>query len=90
MSGPPPPMTFDLSGLLAVPQSTKVLYQNAWNTFERVQGYNWNVSTIRSSGDKSQVYYTYVDIAEMNTFIIGRFLHVQRYPTSNWLPVSKD
>jgi len=82
-------ITFDLSGL-PVPQSTKILYQNAWNTFERVQGYNWNISTIRSAGDKSQVYYTYTDIAEMNSFLIGRFLHVQRYPTSNWLPVSKD
>jgi hypothetical protein len=90
MSGPPPLETFDLSGLLAVPQSTRVIYQNAWNTFERVQNYNWTISTIRSTGDKSQVYYTYADIAEMNAFIVGRFLHVQRYPASNWLPVSKD
>lgn len=90
MSGPPPQTTFDLSGWLAVPQSTKILYQNAWNTFERIQGYNWTVSTIRSSGDTSQTYYIYLSNDEMNTFTIGRFLHVQRYPTSNWLPVSKD
>lgn len=90
MSGPPPQMTFDLSGLLALPQSTKILYQNAWNTFERIQGYNWNVSTIRSGGDTTPLYYTYVSMTEMNTFTIGQFLHVQRYPTSNWAPVSKD
>ena len=90
MSGVPEPMTFDLSGWLAVPQSTKIIYQNAWNTFERVQNINWTVSTIRSAGDTSQTYYTYVDIAEMNAFLVGRYLHVQRYPASNWLPVSKD
>ena len=90
MSGVPEPITFDLSGWLAVPQSTKIIYQNAWNTFERIQNINWTVSTIRSAGDRSQTYYTYADIAEMNAFLVGRYLHVQRYPASNWLPVSKD
>ena len=89
MSGPPPAMTFDLSGL-AVPQSIKMIYQTGWNDFERIQGYNWNISTMRNKGDKTQTYYTYTDIAEMNSFTIGRFLHVQRFPNSNWLPVSKD
>ena len=89
MSGPQF-ITFDLSGWLAVPQSTKVLYQTAWNDFERIQAYNWTVSTTRSQGDKSKTYYVYPEISEMNSFTVGRFLHVQRYPASNWLPVSKD
>ena len=90
MSGPPPPTTFDLSGWLAVPQSLKIMYQTAWNDFERIQAYNWNVSTIRSQGYRTQTYYIYTGFDEQNSFTRGRFLHVQRYPTSNWLPVSKD
>jgi hypothetical protein len=83
-------ITFDLSGWRAVPQSTKIIYQTAWNDFERIQAYNWNISTLRSGGDKDQTYYIYLTIGEMNSFLVGRFLHVQRYPASNWLPVSKD
>jgi len=83
-------ITFDLSGWLAVPQSIKTLYQTSWNDFERIQGYNWNVSTLRSEGDKTQTYYTYSGNAELNSYTIGRYLHLQRYPASNWLPVLKD
>jgi hypothetical protein len=90
MSAQQPFITFDLSGFLAVPQSIKVLYQTSWNTFERIQAYNAGISTIRSQGDTSQTYYIYSGNDEMNSFTIGRFLHAQRYPTSNWLPVSKD
>jgi hypothetical protein len=90
MSGQPQFITFDLSGILAVPQSLKVLYQSAWNDFERIQAYNWNISTMRSGGDKEQIYYVYYGSEEMNSFTIGRFLHIQRYPASNWTPVSKD
>jgi hypothetical protein len=90
MSGPPAYTTFDLSGFLAVPSSLKLSYQSNWNDFERIQAYNWNISTLRSAGDKSQKYYMYLDNNEVNSFTIGRFLHVKRYPNLNWLPVSKD
>jgi len=90
MSAEQPFIAFDLSGFLAVPQSLKVSYQSYWNTFERIQAYNIGISTIRSQGDTSQTYYTYSTNEEMNSFTIGRFLHAQRYPTSNWLPVPKD
>jgi hypothetical protein len=82
-------MTFDLSGII-VPQSIKIIYQTAWNTFERIQAYNWGVSTLRNAGDKSQRYYIYSGNDEQNSFIRGGFLHQQRYPMSNWTPVSKD
>ena len=89
MSGPPPLMTFDLSGF-PVPQSIKIIYQTAWNNFERIQNYNWNISTLRNAGDKTQMYYIYLENDEQTSFLKGRFLHQQRYPMSNWTPVSKD
>lgn len=83
-------ITFDLSGLLSLPQSTRIMYQSYWNDFERIQAYNTGVSTLRSQGDTTQTYYVYSGNQELNSFTVGRFLHVQRYPTSNWLPVPKD
>ena len=34
--------TFDLSGFLAVPSSVKLLYQQNWNIYNRVQAINSN------------------------------------------------
>jgi hypothetical protein len=81
---------FDLSGILAPPQSLKVYYQDCWNTFNRIQGINSNVSTIRYAGNKSETYYIYVSLLEQNKYTVGRMLHIQRYPNSNWAAVSKD
>jgi hypothetical protein len=82
--------TFDLSGFLAVPSSLKIRYQNDWNIYNRIQTINSNVSTIRSAGDKTLLYYTYTSCDEQVSFQRGQYLHVQRYPNSNWNAVSKD
>lgn len=82
--------TFDLSGITGLPNSIKTLYQTYWTTFEAVQAYNLNISTLRSTGDKTPIYYEYASYAEANAYIIGRMLHIQRYPDSNWAPVPKD
>jgi len=85
-----PFITFDLSGFLAVPSSLKVIYQSYWGTFELVESYNYNISTLRSAGDKSQNYYMFQANEEQVAYTNGRMLHIQRYPNSNWTPVSKD
>jgi len=82
--------TFDLSGFLALPSSIKVLYQSYWTTFETIQAYNTNISTIRSQGDKAQTYYVFQSNLEQNQYTNGRMLHINRYPNSNWDPVPKD
>lgn len=81
---------FDLSGILAPPQSLKVYYRDCWNTFSRIQSVNSNVSTIRHTGNTSETYYIYESLLEQNKYTIGRMLHIQRYPNSNWREVSKD
>ena len=82
--------TFDLSGFLAVPSSVKLLYQQNWNIYNRVQAINSNVSTLRSAGDLTKTYYTFPTGDEQLGFLQGEYLHVQRYPNSNWATVSKD
>ena len=82
--------TFDLSGILAPPQSLKRYYQDCWNVFNNVQIINSNISTLRAAGDTAQTYYIYTNIHEQNQFTVGRMLHIQRYPNSNWQEVSKD
>lgn len=81
---------FDLSGFLAVTFSAKLLYEDQWNTYNRIQAYNSNVSTIRAAGDKTIQYYNYANYDESTAFTNGQFLHVKRYPNSNWSAVSKD
>jgi hypothetical protein len=83
-------LTFDLSGFLAVPSSVKLDYQHYWNTFSRIQAYNSNISTIRSGGEKGVDYYSFLNYEEVTSFTQGQYLHVQRYPNSNWATVSKD
>jgi hypothetical protein len=82
--------TFDLSGFLAVPSSVKLDYQHYWNTFNRIQAYNSNISTIRSGGERGVTYYSFANYDELASFTQGQYLHVQRYPNSNWATVSKD
>jgi hypothetical protein len=81
---------FDLSGFLAVPTSLKIMYQQNWNTYNRVQLLNANISTLRGAGDLTQDYYTYVSYEESNAFTIGQYLHYQRYPNSNWQSIPKN
>jgi hypothetical protein len=83
-------LAFDLSGILAPPQSLKLYYQDCWNIFNTVQSINSNVSTLRAAGDTTQTYYIYLTIDQQNRFTVGRMLHIQRYPDSNWAIVSKD
>ena len=81
---------FDLSGFLALPQSTKVLYAQYWATYDRIQAINSNVSTLRRAGDLTRTYYQFVSGEERLAFVNGQMLHIRQYPNSNWAPVPKD
>ena len=81
---------FNLSGFLALPQSTQYLYRDYWNTFERIQNVNIRVSTMRNAGDKTQTYYQFVSGEERMYYLNGQMLHIRQYPNSNWASVSPD
>lgn len=82
--------SFDLSGFLALPQSTQYLYRDYWNTFNRIQAVNVGVSTVRAAGDKTQTYYQFASGEERMYYLNGQMLHIRRYPNSNWASVSPD
>jgi len=80
----------DLSGFTPLSDSQVYQYRNDWNTFERIQAFNSNVSTQHALGNLNVYYYTYVSNAEKNSFTKGQLLHSVRYPTSNWDVVQQN
>jgi len=84
---------FDLSGFTGLSFGTAAQYKTDWNTFERIQDYNSNVSTARAAAAISAAgltYYTYKSGIEQMSFINGQNLHYKRYPSSNWNAVQKN
>ena len=81
---------FDLSGIKGLTPIQFRIYKDAWNTFNRVQEYNSNISTLRSGGNKSLNYYQYYDQNERSQFRTGQMLHTQVFPLSNWTAVSPN
>jgi hypothetical protein len=73
----------------ALPQGVLNKYSSDWNTFERIQAYNSNVSTLRAHGEK-KTYYTYKNYTEKYAFTNGQYLHTLYYPTSNWNIVQQN
>ena len=82
---------FDLSGFIGLNDSQKLQYKNAWGTFDRIQQFNSNVSTLRVVENSLNLsYYTFTSYEQKNLFRIGQFLHQQRYPNLNWNVVQQD
>lgn len=82
---------FDLSGFQYMGQIQKLQYMTAWTTFNTVQTYNSNVSTLRATGSyPTLMYYQFITSQERTVFTTGQFLHQQRYPTSNWTKVQQN
>jgi hypothetical protein len=81
---------FDLSGFLALSSSQALLYRQQWDTYNRIQTFNSNVSTIRAQGNRGISYYTYINFDEKDAFTNGQYLHQKRYPNSNWNAVPQD
>jgi len=76
--------------LYALPQSILLKYRTDWNTFNRIQTVNSNVSTSKAQGIAGLSYYTYINSAERNSFINGQSLHTLYLPNSNWNTVQKN
>jgi hypothetical protein len=74
----------------ALPQNVYVKYKTDWNTFERIQAFDSNVSTVRATSTTNLSYYTFVDYVEKNSFKNGQYLHVLYLPNSNWNVVQKN
>ena len=67
--------------------------QTNYQFFDRIQAYNTQVSTLRSTNPQSSAaysYYVFASYAEINSFNVGRMLHIQLYPDSNWNVVQQN
>jgi len=74
----------------ALPQNVYVKYKTDWNTFERIQAFDSNVSTVRATSTTNLSYYSFVNYVERASFKNGQYLHVLYLPNSNWDLVQKN
>jgi len=83
---------FDASGFLVLTARQNQEYREAWDTFNRIQSVNSNVSTLRAIGKKDIWYYNYVSNVERMKFIEGQSLHMRTYPAFStlWATVEKN
>lgn len=73
-------MNFDftsLSSIKSLSYSQYIYKRDCWNTWNRIESSNSNVSTAHGMGDYTWPYYSYIDQEEKIRFEIGLSLHVQ-------------
>jgi hypothetical protein len=81
---------FNFNGIfIGLSQSQRLTYKSDWETYNRIQIYNSNVSTANSSGS-NKPYYQYIQISERSSFQNGQRLHEQAYPYNNWVAVPQN
>ena len=73
----------DLSGFFFLSESQLRYYRTCINVFDNVQGYNSNVSTLRSNGTLTASYYQFMTTQEKNQYTKGLFLATQSYGSGN-------
>ena len=81
---------FDASGFLVLTQGQKQKYSDYWETFEKIQNCNILVSTQHAQGNLTNRYYTYNSFQEKESYLLGRVLHIKRFPNSNFAEVQKN
>ena len=67
---------FDVSGFRGMTPIQFRIYKDAWNTFNRVQSYNSNISTQRGNGNTSLSYYQFFNNQERTLWRQGQTLFV--------------
>ena len=85
-------MSCDLSGFTQLDFSQGQTFKTAVNTFNRIQTFDSNVSTLKQIGAINQYYYNFKDYTEKNNYEQGRYLLKQSYPNVStlWTPVQRN
>ena len=85
-------MSYDLSGFTQLDFSQNQAFKTAVNTFNRIQVFDSNVSTLKHIGAINQYYYNFTDYTEKNNYKQGQFLLRQSYPAQStiWTPVQRN
>ena len=85
-------MSCDLSGFTQLDFSKNQAFKTAVNTFNRIQAFDSNVSTLKDMGAINKFYYNFIDYSEKNNYKQGQFLLRQSYPAIStiWTPVQRN
>ena len=67
----------EISSFKGINYSQLNKYRYAWNTFNRIEQVNSNVSTMHGNSNLSLSYYTFIDQTEKAIYDNGLSLHVQ-------------
>ncbi len=67
-------------------------YKTAWDTFNRIQMFDSNVSTLRFQGATNLHYYNFSNYTEKALFSQGQFLHYKSIPylSTLWVTVQRN
>jgi hypothetical protein len=82
---------YDASGFSGLTFSQNQKYKTAWDTFNRIQTFDSNVSTLNNGG-ASLRYYNFSNYDEKNQFIEGQYLHLKALPyySTLWFSINKS
>ena len=67
------------------PLIKRILFEEHWNTFERIENYNDVIYQKYEKGERGEMYYQYRTNQEFNDYNSGQLLHILAYPN---LPAS--
>ena len=67
-----------------MPQGLKIKYEVAWGTFEKVRGYNINISTLNGERGTTDPYWQFSTYDDQANWTLGLALHTKRYPNIKW------
>jgi hypothetical protein len=71
---------YDLSGVKYRTKSDLLTLQRQWNTFEKVENYNFKIYLQFLRGNFKQTWYQFNNNTEVADYRVGQQLHVNRYP----------
>ncbi len=73
------------------PLAYRIMIQTQWDTFERVENYNFAIYQQFLTGDRSKMYYQFKNDQEFKDYKVGQRLHMNAYPAlpaTTFQPVS--
>lgn len=79
-----------LGNLKALTFSQYIEYRSAIGTYNRVEAYNSNISTLRGRGNLGLSYYDFQTYKEDYKYKLGQRLLTQIYPDTKFIPVEKN
>jgi hypothetical protein len=83
---------YDASGFIGMSFQQNQEYKTSWATFNRIQTFDSNVSTLRFQGSPNLYYYNFINYAEKAQYSQGQFLHYKSIPylSTLWVSVQRN